>query len=134
MVNLYNGGAKDFAELWEIMHLNIWTHFLSDKQNYSEFNLKHYSQTCWNDHLHETTTRLKRPMLGPPKQIPVQLLPCKTTTYLTRPATTFFVTQMKKVCLKQPLKIYSEEMQNKHKEQCIKNKHPSDYIFSFATL
>ena len=25
MVNLCNGGAKEFLELWEIIHLNIWT-------------------------------------------------------------------------------------------------------------
>ena len=25
MVNLCNGGMKDFVELWEIIHLNIWT-------------------------------------------------------------------------------------------------------------
>ena len=42
-------------------------------------------------------------MLSPPKPIPMQLLLYKTTTCLTRPATTFFVPQMKKNCLKQPL-------------------------------
>ena len=25
IVNLCNGGTKDFVELWEIIHLNIWT-------------------------------------------------------------------------------------------------------------
>ena len=25
MINLCNGGTNDFVELWEIMHLNIWT-------------------------------------------------------------------------------------------------------------
>ena len=25
MVNLSNGGTKDFVKLWEIIHLNIWT-------------------------------------------------------------------------------------------------------------
>ena len=33
-----------YLELWEI-HLNIWT----------KINLKHYSQTCSNDHLCKTT-------------------------------------------------------------------------------
>ena len=27
MVNLCNGGTKDFVELWEIIHLKISTHF-----------------------------------------------------------------------------------------------------------
>ena len=36
MVNLCNGGTKDLVELFEIMHLKIWTLFPSDKQNYSE--------------------------------------------------------------------------------------------------
>ena len=57
--------------------------------------LKVYSQTCSNDHLHKTTTRLRRPMLSPPKRVPIQSLLCKTTTCLKRPATTF-VSQMKK--------------------------------------
>ena len=35
-------------------------------------------------------------MLCPPKQIPVESFLYKTTTRLTRPATTFFVSQMKK--------------------------------------
>ena len=35
MVNLGNGGTKDFEELWEIMHLKISTNF-SIKRNYSE--------------------------------------------------------------------------------------------------
>ena len=53
-------------------------------------------QTCLNDQLHKATTRLSRPVLSPPKQIPLQSLLYKTTTCLTRPATTFFVSQMKK--------------------------------------
>ena len=36
MVHICNDGTKDFAEQWEIINLNIWTHFPSDKQNYSE--------------------------------------------------------------------------------------------------
>ena len=56
-----------------------------------------YSQTCSNDHLSKTTTRLRRPVLSPPKQIPIQSLLYMTTTCLTRPATTFFfISQMKK--------------------------------------
>ena len=56
-----------------------------------------YSQTSSNDHLCKTTTRLRRPMLSPPKQIPIQLLLYKTTTCLTRPATTFFESEIKPV-------------------------------------
>ena len=42
---------------------------------------------------------------------------------------------MKKACQKQPLKILSsEEMRNRHKEQWMKNKRLSDYIYSLATL
>ena len=62
-----------------------------------------YSQTCLYDHLYKTTTHLRWPMLSPPKPIPIQLLLYKMTTCLMRPTTTFFVPQMKKTCLKQPL-------------------------------
>ena len=135
MVNLCTGGTKDFAELWEITQLKIGTHFCIQQTKIFWINLEHYSQTCSNDHLCRATTCLRWPMLSPPKQIPIQSLLCKTTTCLTRPATTFLVSQTKKACLKQPLKaLSSKEMQNKHKEQCIKNKRLSDYIYSIATL
>ena len=55
-----------------------------------------YSQTCLNNHLHKMTTRLRWPVLSLPKQIAIQLLLYKTTMSLTRPATTFFVSQVKK--------------------------------------
>ena len=55
----------------------------------------YYSKTCLYEHLYKTTTRLRRPVLSPPKPIPIQSFMCKTTTCLTRPATTFFVSQMK---------------------------------------
>ena len=77
-----------------------------------------YSQTCSNDHLYKTTTRLRRSVLSPPKQIPINSLLYKTTTCLTRPATTFFVSQMKKkTYLKRPPQnLPSEEMGNNHME------------------
>ena len=103
MVNLCNGETKDFVELWEIIHLKIWTHFSIRQTKLFWINLKHYSQSCSNDHLCKTTTRLRRPMLNPPKQIPVQSLLYKTTTCLTRPGTTFFCLPNKKSRLKQPL-------------------------------
>ena len=55
-----------------------------------------------------------------------------------RPATTFFVSQMKKTLSKTTAKkLYQakkKKMQNKHKEQCMKNERLSDYIYSLATL
>ena len=55
-----------------------------------------YSQTCSNDQLYKTTPSLRRPMLMPPKPIPIQSLLRKTTTCLMQPAATFSVPQMKK--------------------------------------
>ena len=54
------------------------------------------------------TTCLSQPMLSPPKQIPIQLLLYKMITCLARQATTFFVSQMKKTCLKQPLQNFTQ--------------------------
>ena len=59
-----------------------------------------YSQTCSNDHLYKTTTRLRWPMLSPPKQILIQLLLYKMTTCLTQPATTFLSPKWKKTLSK----------------------------------
>ena len=59
-------------------------------------NILCYNQTCSNDHSYKTTTGLKRPMLNPPWQIPIQSLLYKSTTCLTGPATKFLVSQMKK--------------------------------------
>ena len=53
------------------------------------------SNLC-DDHLCKATTRLRQPILSLPQQIPVHLLLYKTTTCLMRPATTFFVPQIKK--------------------------------------
>ena len=69
MVNLCNGGTKDFVELWEIIHLKIWTHFSIKQTKLFWIKLKHCSQTCSNDHPCKTTTRLRWPMLSPLKQI-----------------------------------------------------------------
>ena len=109
MVNLCNGGTKSFAELWEIIHLKIWTNFSIRQTKLFWIKLKHYSQTCSNDHLCKTTSRLRRPILSPPKQILVQSLLYKTTTCLTRPATTFFVSKIKIAHLKQPLKDFIQQ-------------------------
>ena len=64
MANLCNGGTKDFVELWEIIHLKIWTHFSIRQTKLFWINLKHYSQTCSNYHLCRTTIGLKQPMLS----------------------------------------------------------------------
>ena len=72
LVNLYNGGTKDFVELWEIIHLKISTHFFIRQTKSFKINLKHYSQTCSDDHLCKTTTRLRPPILSPPKRILIQ--------------------------------------------------------------
>ena len=73
-------------------------------------------------------------MLNLPKKIPVQLLLYKTATCLTRPATTFFDSQLKnETCLKQQQQNFIQQRNVKiHKEQCIKNKQVSDYIYSIA--
>ena len=85
-------------------------------EHLNSINLKHYSQTCSNEHLS------KQLMLSPPKQIPIQSLLCKTTICLTRLATTFLTPKWKKICLKQQLQnfIQRRNAKKKHKEQCIK--------------
>ena len=113
MVNLCNGGTKDFVELWEIIHLKIWTHFSIRQTELFWINLKHYSQSCSNDHLCKTTTYLRQPMLSPPKPFPVQSLLYKTTTCLTWPATTFLSLKWKKSCLKQPLINFIQQRNDK---------------------
>ena len=65
-----------------------------------------YTQSCLNDHLYKTATPLRRAMLSQPKSIAIQSLLYKTTTCLARPATSFFVPQMKNNCLKQPLQNF----------------------------
>ena len=59
MENLCNGGTKDFVELWEMIHLKISTHFSIRETNLFKIKLKHYSQTCSDDHLCKMTTRLR---------------------------------------------------------------------------
>ena len=104
MVSLCNGGIKDFVELWEIIYLKIWTRFSTRQTKLFWINWKNYSQTCLNHHLCKTATRLRWPMVSPPKQIPAQSLLYKTTTCLTWPATYLFLSpKLKKDCLKQLL-------------------------------
>ena len=79
MVNLGNGGTKDFVELWEIMHLKIWTHFSIRQTKLFWINFKHYSQ--------------RRPMLSPFKQL-LLLLVDNHLSNATRDL--YSVSQMKK--------------------------------------
>ena len=74
---------------------------------------KLYSRTCLNYPLHKTTTRLRRQALSPPKEIPIQSLLYKTTTCLARPATTSFVSQVKKNCLKWSLQNFTQQRNGK---------------------
>ena len=92
MVNLGNGGTKDFVELWEIMHLKNWIHFSIRQTKLLWINLKHYSQ--------------RQPMLSPFKQITLQPLLYKTNTCLTRTANFILSPKWKKTRLKQPLINY----------------------------
>ena len=79
-------------------------------------NILCYIQTCSNDHLKKTTTRLRRLMLSLAKQNPIELLLYRTTTCLTRPAPTFLVSQMKKTCIKQLLQNLTQ-----HRKQTLGN-------------
>ena len=94
MVNLCNRGTKDFVELWEIIHLNMWIQ--------QSITVKPV----------QATTSIKQPMLSPPKQIPAQSLLSNTTS------NHFFDSLMKKTRLKQLQNFIQQKMQ-KNKEQCI---------------
>ena len=49
-----------------------------------------YSQSCSNDHIYKTITRLRQPALSLPKPSLIQSLLYKTPTYQTQLATTVF--------------------------------------------
>ena len=132
MVNLHNCETKDFAELWKIIHLKIWTHFSIRQSKLFWINLKYYNQTCSNDHLCKMTTHLRQPMLNPPKQFLMQSLLCKTTTCLTWAATTFWVPNEKKRNIQQK-EIYPAEKCDTNRNNAEKI-NVSDYIYSVATL
>ena len=113
MVNLCNGGSKDFLELRENKHLKIWTHFSIKQTKLFWMKLKHYSQACSYDHLCRMTTFLRRPILSLPKQTPVQSWLYQTSTCLTRPTTTFL--SPIKPRLKQPLKTFIQKRNAKQR-------------------
>ena len=123
VLNLSENVDIDMSSYWKKEY--IFHHLLS-----------YYSQTCWNDYLCKMTTCLRRPVLSPLKQIPIQLLLYKMIICLTWPATTFFVSQMKKALSKMTTtKFYpAKKWETIIWKQCIKNKCFSDYIYSIATL
>ena len=98
----YNPG-HNILELYNVLVRLIQdnsTWFLSQKTLFTNCfkscRTTSYSQTCSNDHLYQTTTRLRESTLSPTKPILIQLFLYKTSTCLTRPVNTFFVPQMKK--------------------------------------
>ena len=92
-------------------------------EHLNSINLKHYSETCSNDHLCKTTNAES------PNKFPLNRY------FLTRPANTFLTPKWKKTCLKQQLQNFIQRRNaEKHKEQFIKNKRLSDYIYSIAKL
>ena len=114
MVNLCNSGTKDLVELWEIVHLNIWT------QLTLSITVKPV----------QTSTSVKRPMLSLPKQIPVPLLLSDATSNHF-----FWLPNEKNLSKTITTKLYpAEEYEKKNKEECIKNKRLSDYNYSIANL
>ena len=93
--NAMGNWNKIFSSAWTVL-MQMWI-----EQKYI------YSQTCPNNHFCKMTTHLRWPMLSPPRQIPMQPLLYKTTTCPTRPATTFFVPQMKKAVQNSNCKTFS---------------------------
>ena len=76
-----------------IKHFNFFEKFLKLTKNLAKYNTVKPAYTT-------TSIRrplvLRRPMLNLPKPFSIQPLLLKTTTCLMRPASTFFVTKMKK--------------------------------------
>ena len=74
--------------------------------------------------------------MSPPQQIPVQLLLYKTTDHLLNTTSNHFfcLPNEKNLSNTTTKTLASKEIGNKHKEQCIKNKCLSVYIYSIATL
>ena len=98
-------------------------------EHLNSINLKHYSETCSKDHLCKTTNAESAQATSHPV-VTVQddHLSNATSDYF------FWLQNEKKNCLKQQLQnfIQQRNAKKKHKEQCIKNKLLSDYIYSIA--
>ena len=125
--NWFCGAMGNYATI-------ISTHISIRQTKLFYINLKHYSQPCSDDNFCNTTTCLRRPRLSPPKRIPIQSLLYKTATCLTQPATTFFVSQMKKSLSKTTTNKLYPTKKCKRKEQCIKNKRLYLFIFTLLLL
>ena len=86
----------------------------------------------------QTITSIRRPMLSPPMQIPIQSLLYKTTTCPTRPATNFLSLKWKKDLFERTTtKLYPAkkwETETNMRQQCIKNKGLSDCVYCITTL
>ena len=70
-------------------------------EHLNSINLKHYSQTCSNNHLCKTTYAES----AQANLHPIVTL-YKTNTCLTQPVTTFLTLKTKKTCLKQQLQNF----------------------------
>ena len=95
-----------------------------------------YSQTCSNNHLYKTTTRLRRPVLSPPQQIPIELLLYNMTTCLKQPATTFCLPSEKNLSKTTTTKLYlAKKWKTNIRQQCIKANvslySSTTFLFSF---
>ena len=99
-------------------------------EHLNSINLKHYSQTCSSDHLCKTT-KAESAQANSLPIVTVQDDHLSNTT-----SNHFFLTpKWKKTVQNNNYKTLSSEgMPKEHKEQCIKNKHLSDYIYSIANL
>ena len=90
-------------------------------EHLNSINLKHYSHS--NDHLCQTTNAESA------QTIPVQsLLPNATGNHL------FWLPNEKNLSKTITTKLYPVKQCKKHNEECIKNKHLKDNMFSIANL
>ena len=95
----------------------------------------YYGQNCLNGHLCKTTTRLRRSLLSLPKQTLIHSWLYKMITCLTRPATTFLrLPNEKNLPKSTTMKTYPvKKWETNIRQQCIKNKRLSDYLYTSTT-
>ena len=88
-------------------------------EHQNSINLKHYSETCSNDHICKTTNAES----------------AQANSHQNVTSDHFCESQMKKNLSKTTTtKLYPAKECKKNKEQFIKNKRLSDYIYSIANL
>ena len=91
-------------------------------EHLNSINLKHYSETCPNDHICKTTNAES-----------AQANSRQIVTFQRDQRPLFWLANEKKTCLKQQLQNFIQRRNaEKLKEQFIKNKRLSDYIYSTA--